>query len=66
MSGPDLAPFFVPCRNCGSEGYLYSGHPNDPNPRCVGPCPVCEATGMEEADDALPVECDDLLPLVPA
>lgn len=36
----------VLCDHCGSEGRLYHGHPNDPNPRDVGPCPVCEGTGM--------------------
>lgn len=41
---------FVPCEACGSEGRIYRGHPNDPNPTDEGPCPVCEGTGMMEVE----------------
>lgn len=37
----------VLCEHCGSEGRIYRGHANDPNPRDDGPCPVCEGTGYE-------------------
>jgi hypothetical protein len=50
---------FILCEACGSEGRIYSGHPNDPHPRDEGPCPVCEGTGRAE----IPVESitlDDL------
>jgi hypothetical protein len=33
------------CEHCGSEGRIYRGHPNDPNPIDCGECPVCEGTG---------------------
>ena len=65
----------IPCTHCGSEGRLYSGHPNDPNPCDEGGCPVCEGTGgeiietesVELADLALPDSCPDcgvFLPLL--
>lgn len=52
-------PRIVPCDHCGSEGRLYSGHANDPDPRDDGPCPACEGTGGEiiETD---PVTLDDM------
>lgn len=43
---------FVLCERCGSEGRLYSGHSNDPNPRDVGRCSDCDETGYAE----VPVE----------
>lgn len=49
----------VPCQVCGSEGRLFSGHPNDPNPKDEGPCLACEGTGNEIVD-VLPIEEDDL------
>lgn len=55
----------VLCERCGSEGRLYSGHPNDPNPRDVGECPDCNGDGRAWID-AEPVECDDLDPLIPS
>lgn len=33
------------CDHCGSEGRLYSGHPNDPHPRDIGECPTCKGSG---------------------
>jgi len=35
------------CDKCGGEGSLYSGHPNDPHPRLVGPCDACKGSGKE-------------------
>lgn len=52
-------PRIVPCTRCGSEGRLYSGPANDPNPRDEGPCPVCEGTGGEIIETE-PVTLDDL------
>lgn len=49
----------VPCTHCGSEGRLYRGHANDPNPRDCGPCPVCEGTGGEVIE-VEPVELENL------
>jgi hypothetical protein len=40
------------CRRCGSEGRLYSGHPNDPHPVDAGECPDCGGTGFESRDVA--------------
>lgn len=56
---------WMSCTTCGSEGRLYFGHPNDPNPRDGGECPVCEGTGMEDIPTD-PIELEDLVPLVPA
>lgn len=50
---------FVLCERCGSEGRLYSGHPNDPHPRDEGECPNCRGSGLEEID-VEPVEMEDL------
>lgn len=33
------------CERCGSEGRLYGGHPNDPDPRDEGECLTCEGAG---------------------
>ncbi len=49
----------LPCEACGSEGRIYSGHPNDPHPRDEGPCPWCEGTGGEIIETE-PVTLDDL------
>lgn len=49
----------MPCERCGSEGRLYSGRANDPNPHDDGPCPVCEGTGGEIIETE-PVTLDDL------
>lgn len=46
----------VLCDACGSEGRIYCGHPNDPNPRDCGPCTECDGTG-EALVKVLP--CDD-------
>jgi hypothetical protein len=35
------------CEWCGSEGRIYHGHPNDPQPLDYGECPHCEGTGGE-------------------
>lgn len=56
---PDASARIVPCEHCGSEGRLYSGHANDPNPRDDGPCPVCEGTGGEIIE-AEPITLEDL------
>lgn len=58
------APFaddfrYVPCERCLSEGRLYGGHPNDPNPRDDGECPNCGGTG-EEMIPVEPITLDDL------
>lgn len=37
----------VLCEACGGEGRIYSGHPNNPHPREIGPCPTCEGTGLQ-------------------
>lgn len=52
-------PRIIPCTRCGSEGRLYSGHPNDPNPVDDGECPACEGTGGEVIETE-PVTLDDL------
>lgn len=65
MAAEAVEQVLVLCEHCGSEGHIYSGHPNDPNPRYVGECPVCEGDGRAWVD-AEPVDCDDLVPLVPA
>lgn len=49
----------IPCERCQSEGRIYRGHPNDPNPRDEGPCPVCEGTGGELVETQ-PVTMEDL------
>ena len=49
----------VPCETCGTEGRIYRGHPNDPNPRDDGPCPACEETGGEIIE-VQPIELEDL------
>lgn len=49
----------LPCEHCQGEGRLYSGHPNDPNPRDDGECPVCEGTGGEWIR-VNPITLDDL------
>lgn len=49
----------VLCEHCGSEGRIYSGHPNDPYPRDEGPCSVCEGTGMELVE-VEPITLEDL------
>jgi hypothetical protein len=33
------------CERCSGEGRDLRGHPNDPHPRDVGPCPACEGDG---------------------
>lgn len=50
----------VPCENCGTEGRIYIGYGNDPNPCDAGPCPVCNGTGEEEveAEPVMLAECD--------
>lgn len=52
-------PRVWPCQWCGSEGRIYSGHPNDPNPRDEGPCEACEGTGGEIIETE-PIEMEDL------
>lgn len=47
------------CRNCLSEGRIYVGHPNDPHPRDIGECPICEGTGYETVL-VEPIDMDDL------
>jgi hypothetical protein len=47
------------CEYCGSEGRIYRGHPNDPEPRDDGPCPVCEGK-CEVEIWTLPIEMEDL------
>lgn len=49
----------VLCERCRSEGRLYCGHANDPNPRDCGPCPACEGTGGELIE-VEPIEMEDL------
>lgn len=52
-------PRIILCEHCGSEGRIYSGHPNDPNPRDEGPCQVCHGTGSEIIETE-PIEIEDL------
>ncbi len=47
------------CEACSSEGRVYRGHANDPNPRDEGPCPACEGTGGEIIETQ-PIELEDL------
>lgn len=64
----------IGCEHCGTEGRIYSGHPNDPHPRDCGPCPVCdgecsvvievEPIEMEELDRANCPDCGQRLPLL--
>lgn len=49
----------LPCEHCGSEGRIYRGHPNDPNPTDCGECPFCEGTGGELIS-VEPITMDDL------
>lgn len=44
---PGDQPTLQLCETCGSEGRLYRGHPNDPDPVDDGACPVCGGTGGE-------------------
>ena len=53
------SPRVVPCTHCGSEGRLYSGHANDPNPLDCGECPVCKGTGGEIIETE-PIELQDM------
>src|SRR5262245_48683857 len=64
--GPDVIDvrdlsdgMIVLCEACGSEGRIYSGHPDDPNPTDCGPCPVCDGTG-EAVIKAFPCDETDL------
>jgi DnaJ-class molecular chaperone len=45
-----MCVLIVPCDVCGTEGRIYSGHPNNPNPRDDGECPVCHGTGSMETE----------------
>ncbi len=49
----------VLCEACGSEGRIYRGHSNDPEPRDCGPCEVCNGTGKAEVE-CEPITIDDL------
>lgn len=66
LTGEDHGPAFfdqqvrfVQCTNCGGEGRVYSGHPNDPHPGDCGECPICKGVGMEEIP-VEPITLDDL------
>ncbi len=50
---------FINCEHCGTEGRIYVGRPNDPNPRDDGPCPVCNGECAVEIE-VEPVTMDDL------
>lgn len=52
-------PRIWPCQWCGSEGRIYSGHPNDPDPRDEGACEACDGTGLEVIETE-PIEMEDL------
>jgi hypothetical protein len=45
--GTSMNEHLILCQNCGSEGRIFVGPPNDPHPRDIGECPVCEGTGYE-------------------
>jgi hypothetical protein len=38
------------CEVCGGEGRELRGHPNDPHPKDIGPCPACDGTGRVTLD----------------
>lgn len=52
-------PRIWPCQWCGSEGRIYRGYSNDPDPQDCGPCEACEGTGGELIETES-VEMDDL------
>jgi hypothetical protein len=58
MSNDDR-PFLIPCRCCGGEGFIESGHPTAPHASGVRICEHCHGSGDEEVE-AIPVTLDDL------
>jgi hypothetical protein len=59
MTDPDPLTIWVLCEYCGGEGVKYTGHQNDPFPKYVGPCQVCNGSGTEEVE-ANPITMEDL------
>lgn len=47
------------CTSCGGEGRIYSGHPNDPDPRDEGECEACGGDGRLSPPRRSPPESDE-------
>lgn len=50
---------FIPCRTCGGDSVMYSGHPNDPDPPGRR-CPDCR-NGIEEVEGEMVTEDEVML-----